>query len=557
MADDKLDDWKNKASEIANKSKTAASKGLQSAKEGTKTLVADGKSIAGKGLKKTQKAVQKAVDSTEKFVITKMDRKKSASKKSASKKSKKDGTVDVTTENKTENFSKLTVAELKIRLKALKLSLSGKKAVLIERLSNHNPEPSPIIPSADVFMGTHPEHIDEETNDNVPLEKEVASVPMEKGVASVPLEKEENSDELEFMYEKMKEIEIENPEVLLPLEPPKQKNINMQLIVSNMLFYATGLSLMVYSILLLLPSLNETFKINIISENQSLLEYIIPTWFLPEQMEPLPSDIQLPFIIFGSLVVFCSGVLLMLKKKRGVDFAISYFFGILIICRIIYLQISDVNFTYDIILSLFNDLAIALVLCVWTITPIFFKPQSIIAKEKSMFDYSGIFTDSAKEQYTGNDVDRLIDEGLIMDFRAEVARPPQPRARAKFEPYEKLLLALSFVMWPITLITTAAYENGTVLGDWTGYAPNDPILGATWVISLFLLIVLIRFDKSARNSGMYGKEKESYGRSMELWNDAQQAHYKYVELRAAAEAQQIIEKYPQLGASASVNPSEA
>ena len=56
---------------------------------------------------------------------------------------------------------------------------------------------------------------------------------------------------------------------------------------------------------------------------------------------------------------------------------------------------------------------------------------------------------------------------------------------------------------------------------------------------------------------MYGKEKESYGRSMELWNDAQQAHYKYVELRAAAEAQQIIEKYPQLGASASANPSEA
>jgi hypothetical protein len=537
MADDKLDDWKNKASEIANKSKTAASKGLQSAKEGTKTLVADGKSIAEKGLKKTQKAVQKAVDSTEKFVITKMDRKKSASKKSTSKKSKKDGKVDVTTENKTENFSKLTVAELKIRLKTLKLSLSGKKAVLIERLSNNNPEPSPIIPSADVFMGTHPEHIDEETNDNVPLEKE------------------ENSDELEFMYEKMKEIEIENPEVLLPLEPAKQNSINMQLIVSNMLFYATGLTLMAYSILLLIPSLNDTLKINIISENQPLLNYIIPTWFLPEQMEPLPSDIQLPFVIFGSLVVFCSGVLLMLKKKRGVDFAISYFFGILIICRIIYLQLSDVNFTYDIILSLFNDLAITLILCGWAITPIIVKPPTETPKEKSIFDYSGIFTDSAKEQYTGNDVDRLIDEGLIMDFRAEVARPPQPRARARFEPYEKLLLTLSFVMWPITLLVTGTYENGSVPLT-NGYSPNDAILGASWAISLFILIVLIRFDKSARNSGMYGKEKESYGRSMELWNDAQQAHYKYVELRAAAEAQQIIEKYPQLGASASANPSE-
>ncbi len=477
-------------------------------------------------------------------------------RKASSKKSKKDDTVNAATEDKSENISKLTVAELKIRLKALKLSLSGKKAVLIERLSNHNPEPSPIIPSADVFMGTHPEHLDEETNDNVSLEKEVASVPMEKGVASVPLEEEENSDELELMYEKMKEIEIENPQVLLPLEPPKQKNINMQLIVSNMLFYATGLTVMAYSILLLIPSLNDTLKINIISENQSLLNYIIPTWFLPEQMEPLPSDLQLPFVVIGSLVVFCSGLLLMMKKKRGVDFIVSYFFGILIIARIIYLQLSDVNFTYDIILSLFNDLAIALILCGWAITPIFVKPPTAAPKERTIFDYSGIFTESAKEQYTGDDVERIIDEGLIMDFRAEVARPPQPRARANFEPYEKLLLALSFVMWPITLLVTGTYENGSVPLT-NGYSPNDAILGASWAISLFILIVLIRFDKSARNSGMYGKEKESYGRSMELWNDAQQAHYKYVELRAAAEAQQIIEKYPQLGASASANPSEA
>ena len=82
MADEKSDDWKNKASEIAKKSKTAASKGLQSAKEGTKTLVSEGKSIAGKGIEKTQKAVKKAVDSTGNFVTTKMDQRKASSKKS-------------------------------------------------------------------------------------------------------------------------------------------------------------------------------------------------------------------------------------------------------------------------------------------------------------------------------------------------------------------------------------------------------------------------------------------------------------------------------------------
>jgi len=312
---------------------------------------------------------------------------------------------------------------------------------------------------------------------------------------------------------------------------------------------------MAYSILLLIPSLNDTLKINIISENQPLLNYIIPTWFLPEQMEPLPTNLQLPFVIIGSLVVFYSGILLMLKKKRGVDFIVSYFFGILIIGRIIYLQLSDVNFTYDLILSLFNDLAIALVLCVWTITPIFFKPKSIIAKEKSIFDYSGIFTDSAKEQYTGDDVDRIIDEGLIMDFREQVARPPQPRARARFEPYEYLLLFAGVPMWTLTIVVSVAFDGA--ISDLSSLESKKVALGVVWAISLFILVSLIRFDKSARSSGMYGKEKESYGRSMELWDMAQQAHYKYVELRAKAEAQQIIEKYPQLGASASANPSEA
>jgi len=413
-------------------------------------------------------------------------------------------------------------------------------------LSNHNPEPSPTPSGAEVFMGTHPDHLGAEENNNVP---------MEIAVATVPMESENNSKELVMMYEKMKEIEIENPEVLLPLEPPKQNNTNMQLIVSNILFYATGLSLMAYSILLLIPSINETFNINLISENQSLLGYIIPTWFLPEHMEPLPTNLQLPFVMIGSLVVFCSGVLLMLKKKRGVDFAISYFFGILIICRIIYLQLSDVSFSSEIILSLFNDLAIALVLCGWAITPIFVKPQTDAPKEKSIFEYSGIYSESAKEQYTGDDVDRIIDEGLIMDFREQVARPPQPRARAKFEPYEKLLLLISFGMWPLSIVLTFAYEGS--LAFMSDFEAGILGLGAVWMISLFLLIVLIRFDKAARSSGMYAKEKESYSGMMDLYNKAQEAHYEYVKLRAAAEAQQILERYPQLKKSETANPSEA
>jgi hypothetical protein len=532
MADSDSDDWKNKVSEMAKKSKTAASKGLQSAKEGSKTLISEGKSLAGKGIDKTQKSVKKAVKTTEDFVSSRKD-KKNKPAKDAKKKSKKES-------GNSEDYSKLKVAELKERLKSLNLKMNGKKAELVERLRNYQAKPKTDKPAKQVFIGTHPEFISKENNDNQT---------MEKG---------ENSEKVVLMYEKMKEIEIENPEVLLPLEPPKQKNTNMQQIVSNILFYATGLSLMAYSILLLIPSLNDTLKINIISENESLLDYIIPTWFLPGQMEPLPSDLQLPFVLIGSLVVFCSGLLLMMKKKRGVDFIVSYFFGILIIGRIIYLQLSDVNFTSEIILSLFNDLAIALILCGWAIMPIFFKPPIAAPKEKYTFDYSGIFTDSAKEQYTGDDVERIIDEGLIMDFREQVARPPQPRARAKFEPYEYVLLFIGFPMWVFTIGITTLYSASDTSFPGTGiFGGNQPPLVAAWAISLFILFSLIRFDRSARSSGMYGKEKESYGRSMELWDMAQQAHYKYVELRAKAEAQQILEKYPQLKKSETANPSEA
>jgi hypothetical protein len=527
MADSDSDDWKQKASDIAQKSKTAASKGLQSAKEGTKTLVSEGKSIAEKGIEKTQKAVGKAVKTTEEFVSSRKD-KKNNPEKNVTKKSPKKSASSV-------DYSKLKVSELKERLKSLNLKMNGKKAELVERLHNYQAKPKTDKPTKQVFIGSHPEFISEGNNDNQT---------MEKG---------KNSEKVVLMYEKMKEIEIENPEVLLPVEPPKQKNTNIQQIVSNILFYATGLSLMAYSILLLIPSLNDTLKINIISENESLLNYIIPTWFLPEQMEPLPSDLQLPFVLIGSLVVFCSGILLMLKKKRGVDFVVSYFFGILIIGRIIYLQLSDVNFTSEIILSLFNDLAIALILCGWTITPIFFKPPTAAPKEKYTFDYSGIFTDSAKKQYTGADVERIIDEGLIMDFREQVARPPQPRARAKFEPYEKLLLFISVGMWPLTIVMTFAYEGS--LAFMSDFQAGKLGLGICCAISLFVLIVLIRFDKAARSSGMYAKEKESYSGQMDLYNKAQEAHYEYVKLRASAEAQQIIEKYPQLGTSA--KPTES
>ena len=304
---------------------------------------------------------------------------------------------------------------------------------------------------------------------------------------------------------------------------------------------------MAYSILLLIPSINETIQVSFITENLQFIEYLVPSWFSPDSMEPLPLNMHIPFVLIGSLVVFCSGLLIVLKNKRGVDFIISYFFGILIIGRVLYFFFSDLEFTSEIFLSLFNDILIAMIVSGLAITPLFYNPNSVVQTVQSRFVYTDIFAETAKEQYTGDGVERIIDEGLIMDFREQVARPPQPRARAKFEPYEKLLLVISFGMWPLTIVMTFAYEGS--LAFMSDFQAGELGLGICCAVSLFLLIVLIRFDKAARSSGMYAKEKESYSGMMDLYNKAQEAHYEYVKLRAAAEAQQIMEKYPQLGPS--------
>jgi len=522
MADSDSDDWKNKVSAMAQKSKTIASKSLQSAKEGSKTLISEGKSMAEKGIDKTQKSVKKAVKTTEDFVSSRKDKKNNPDKDVTKKSQKKS--------DNSEDYSKLKVSELKLRLKSLNLKLSGKKTELVERLRTYQAQPKEDKSIKQVFIGTSPDFIRKENNDNQP---------MKKG---------DNSPKLHKMFERIKKIEDTNPEVLLPLEPVQKKASIYPMMLSTLLFYMAGLSLMAYSILLLIPSINETIQVSFITENLQYIEYLVPTWFSPDSMEPLPLNMHIPFVLIGSLVVFCSGLLIVLKNKKGVDFIISYFFGILIIGRVLYFFFSDLAFTSSIYLSLFNDLLIAMIVSGLAITPLFYNPKNVAQKVQSRFEYTEIFAETAKEQYTGDEVERMIDEGLNMDFREQIARPDTPRARANFEPYEKLLLFVAIPVWSITLLVTGTYENGSVPFT-NGYSPNTAILGATWAISLFILLSLVRFDRSARSNGMYAKEKESYGRSMELHDKAQQAHYKYVELRAAAEAQQIIEKYPQLGPS--------
>jgi hypothetical protein len=153
-------------------------------------------------------------------------------------------------------------------------------------------------------------------------------------------------------------------------------------------------------------------------------------------------------------------------------------------------------------------------------------------------------------------LEQIIQEGFDMDFRAEVARPKTPRGRAKFETYEKILLPFGIITWILAFALTISYDNGlTSLG--IEFSANIQSLVAVWAIGLFILIALIRFDRAARGNGWHTKEKEIYVGMMDLYSKAQAKHYEYVELRAAAEAQEILEKYPQLDRSKSGTTSKA
>jgi hypothetical protein len=161
----------------------------------------------------------------------------------------------------------------------------------------------------------------------------------------------------------------------------------------------------------------------------------------------------------------------------------------------------------------------------------------------------------AEKPNTDAHLEQIIQEGFNMDFRTEVARPKTPRARAKFETYEKILLIVSLFLWPFTIFMTMAYDNGLVA--FTEYSSDIIQVVSVWAISLLILISLVRFDRSARGNGWHTKEKEIYVGMMDLYSKAQAKHYEYVELRAAAEAQEILEKYPQLDPTKSGSASKA
>jgi len=534
MTDETSDDWSSKVNKLVSRSKDLATKGFENSKEMGKKLATKSKKVASKGLESSKVASNKLAVKSKEVAVKGMEGSKSAvqslskagqdhieNRKEKKEKRKDTSELEEITQTDSipvtegeaiesklsEDYSGFTVNELKLRLKLLGLAAGGKKAALIERL---------------------------------------------KSSRKVKSEKDESIvlDDLEL---KTQRIEEEYPEVLKPLPPEKKQNYS--LLLKNSLHYVCGLTLMIYSILLLIPAVfGEQLGVSIFG--LPFIEFFLPTWFSPEQIQPMASKYHVPFVIFGALVVFISGVLLFQKRHFGTTLLCMYFIGVLIIGRYIYLFQSDVVMISDDYSNMLHDTFLAFVVCGFSFLPRVFYPIPNVDVQHSITISSVKSLILAEKPNTDAHLEQIFEEGLKMDFRAEVARPKTPRARAKFETYEKILLPFGIFTWMLAFALTISYENDlTSLG--IEFSANIQSLVAVWAIGLFILIALIRFDRAARGNGWHTKEKEIYVGMMDLYSKAQAKHYEYVELRAAAEAQEILEKYPQLDGSKTGTSSKA
>lgn len=350
------------------------------------------------------------------------------------------------------------------------------------------------------------------------------------------------TSQLDQIQEQMKQIEHEFPTVLIEQHQsiaPARDPINWARMFASISLFAFGLLTLIHTFA---PYSDSSFVQNF----ANVIQYLVPSWL---SNSPWP-------LILGTattLVLILSSILTITGSRFVTTLLLIHYAGVLILGRIIFIFYGDSQFDVAFVVDLIRDVFRTILIV--GISQSHRALPTLSEETPTIFDYSGLLAPMGKKSNTSAELVSFIEEGLSMDFRTEVAKPKPPRARAKFEAYEKILLITSFLFWPFTIIMTMAYDGG--LSVFTEYSSGPVQLGAIWSLSLLTLIALVRFDRSARGNGWYAKEKETYVGMMDLYSKAQAKHYEYVELRAAAEAQEILEKYPQLDTSKSGRSTKA
>jgi hypothetical protein len=352
--------------------------------------------------------------------------------------------------------------------------------------------------------------------------------------------------ELELIQEQMKQIEHDFPTVLseennLPILPPKKAKKWPNLLAASLLSFFAVITLF-HTLYMVSGSDNLGFL-------GSILEFLVPSWLSNSTSFLGFSDWPLVLGVTSTTLLFVCAILTLLSSSLSPKLLAIHYGAVLCLGQVVVMFYSDTVFDEMIVFDTLRDLLKAIVLVGIARSPKRIIDVTTVEEAPTIFEYSGILSKMGEKSNTSDELGLFIEVGLSMDFRTEVAKPKPPRARAKFETYEVILLCASFVLWPSTIIMTMALDNG--LDVFTEYSSGPIQVVSMWALSLFTLLALVRFDRSARGNGWYAKEKETYVGMMDLYSKAQAKHYEYVELRAAAEAQEILEKYPQLDKSKS------
>ena len=352
--------------------------------------------------------------------------------------------------------------------------------------------------------------------------------------------------ELELIQEQMKQIEHDFPTVLseennLPILPPKKAKKWPNLLAASLLSFFAVITLF-HTLYMVSGSGNLGFL-------GSVLEFLVPSWLSNSTSFLGFSDWPLVLGVTSTTLLLVCAILTLLSSSLSPKLLAIHYGAVLCLGQVVVMFYSDTVFDEMIVFDTLRDLLKAIVLVGIARSPKRIIDVTTVEEAPTIFEYSGILSKMGEKSNTSDELGLFIEVGLSMDFRTEVAKPKPPRARAKFETYEVILLCASFVLWPSTIIMTMALDNG--LDVFTEYSSGPIQVVSMWALSLFTLLALVRFDRSARGNGWYAKEKETYVGMMDLYSKAQAKHYEYVELRAAAEAQEILEKYPQLDKSKS------
>ncbi len=364
--------------------------------------------------------------------------------------------------------------------------------------------------------------------------------------------KKVEGSELDLIKEQMKQIEHEFPTVLseknnpVLLQPKKPKPW------ANYIACLLLISLSLMTLAHTLIAVSSGDDLGLLS---SILEFILPSWLSNSTAYGGFGEWQMVLgVLTTTLLILCS-ILILFNSDMPTKILAIHYGGVLCFGQLLLIFYSDSSFEITVVFDALRDVLKTFVVVGIARTPKEIHRAMKIESTPTIFDYTGILANEGNKPNTSDELGVFIEEGLSMDFRTEVAKPKPPRARAKFEGYEVILLCVSFVLWPVTILMTMAFEGG--LSPYMDYSSGPMQVGAVWALSLLTLIALVRFDRAARGNGWYAKEKETYVGMMDLYSKAQAKHYEYVELRAAAEAQEILEKYPQLDKEKSKRSSNA